>query len=330
MLKLLRKGPVCSGRPRHGSVCDARVDHLGALCLSCLEQLSTGGDVEGRLEAAGQAELPVELFELLAADPDDRVRLRIARHTDCPLIVLQRLEADPEPAVRLAAAATLSISLSPRVLRQPEQDEALFTREEVEALGRSGSNAVAAGASAPVAAERVRRVAAPGPVVPTAAIATVLTRLDELGERLSVLEGALSATGERLGAVAARLDELAGVGPGAVAAGADAAMAGHRPGRRSPAGSGTGLLPMPRPAALGTGPVVRGDLVAAAWLAVIPLLARRRGAGIRVSPPSAPTDRIAGPLLPPRPPIAGELPAASGLSVRWGGTWATAGPDGLA
>jgi hypothetical protein len=330
MLKLLRKGPVCSGHPESGSTCDARVEHAGARCPSCLEALSTSPDVEGRLEAAARPELPVELFELLAADPDDRVRLRIARHVECPLIVLQRLEADHDAPVRLAAAAALSTSLSPRVLRQPEQDAALFTPAEVEALGRTDPDGGDGRTPAPVAADRIRRVGGPTAIVPTGAVATVLERLDELGERLSALEGALSATGERLGAIAARLDELAGAGPVGVGARAEP-VEGHRGGRPSPAiGAGGGLLPVPRPAALGTGPVVRADLVAAAWLAVIPLLARRRRAGIRVSPPSAPSDAIAGPLLPPRPPIAGELPPASGNALRWGGAWATTGPDHLA
>jgi hypothetical protein len=321
MLKLLRKGPVCAGIPADGSICDARVEHPGARCPSCLEELSTSRDVEARLEAAGQAELPLELFELLAGDRDDRVRLRIARHTDCPLIVLQHLETDGDAAVRLAATAALSTSLSPRVLRQPEQDEALFTRAEVEALGRSDPDGTEGPAGPPVAADRVRRVGPPAVIEPTAAVATVLARLDELGDRLSALEGALSATGERLGVIAARLDELAGVGPDAVGA-APRALAGTRGGRLNPAvGTGGGLLPVPRPAALGTGPIVRADVVAAAWLAVIPLLARRRGAGIRVSPPSAPTEVVSGPLLPAHPPIAGELTPASSVE---GEAWSPA------
>ena len=167
MLKLLRKGPVCAGIPADGSTCDARVDHPGARCLSCLEELSTSRDVEARLEAAGRAELPLELFQLLAGDPDDRVRLRIARHTECPLIVLQHLEADGDAAVRLAAAAALSTSLSPRVLRQPEQDEALFTRAEVEALGRTDHDGEGQ-STASVVADRIRRVGGPGAIEPTA------------------------------------------------------------------------------------------------------------------------------------------------------------------
>ena len=314
MLKLLRKGPVCAGIPADGSTCDARVDHPGARCLSCLEELSTSRDVEARLEAAGRAELPLELFQLLAGDPDDRVRLRIARHTECPLIVLQHLEADGDAAVRLAAAAALSTSLSPRVLRQPEQDEALFTRAEVEALGRTDHDGEGQ-STASVVADRIRRVGGPGAIEPTAAMATVLARLDELGDRLSALEGALSSTGERLGAIAARLDELAGAGP-------DGAGAEPVAGRRA-VGTGAGLLPVPRPAALGTGPVVRADVVAATWLAVIPLLARRRRAGMRVSPPSAPTELVAGPLLPPHPPIAGELTPASPVD---GDAWVPTDP----
>jgi hypothetical protein len=304
MLKLLRKGPVCAGTPGDGSACDARVEQPGARCPGCLEELSTSRDVEARLQAAGQAELPVRLFQLLASDPDGRVRLRIARHVGCPLIVLQRLEGDGDAAVRLAATAAMSTSLSPRVLRQPEQDEALFTRAEVEALGRTDQQDGEGPATAPVVADRIRRVEARAAIEPTGAVATVLARLDDLGDRLSALEGALSATGERLGAIAARLDELAGVGPDAVGAAEVAA------GRRS-AAVGAGLLPVPHPAALGTGPVVRADVVAATWLAVIPLLARRRRAGLRVSPPSAPTELVAGPLLPPHPPIAGELTPAS-------------------
>ena len=107
MLKLLRKGPVCAGTPGDGSACDARVEQPGARCPGCLEELSTSRDVEARLQAAGQAELPVRLFQLLASDPDGRVRLRIARHVGCPLIVLQRLEGDGDAAVRLAATAAM-------------------------------------------------------------------------------------------------------------------------------------------------------------------------------------------------------------------------------
>jgi hypothetical protein len=332
MLKLLRKGPVCAGIPADGSTCDARVDHPGARCLSCLEELSTSRDVEARLEAAGRAELPLELFQLLAGDPDDRVRLRIARHTECPLIVLQHLEADGDAAVRLAAAAALSTSLSPRVLRQPEQDEALFTRAEVEALGRTDHDGEGQ-STASVVADRIRRVGGPGAIEPTAAMATVLARLDELGDRLSALEGALSSTGERLGAIAARLDELAGAGPDGAGAEPVAGRRNVGTGAGLPAvvtgaglpvvGTGAGLLPVPRPAALGTGPVVRADVVAATWLAVIPLLARRRRAGMRVSPPSAPTELVAGPLLPPHPPIAGELTPASPVD---GDAWVPTDP----
>jgi len=68
---------------------------------------------------------------------------------------------------------------------------------------------------------------------------------------------------------------------------------------------------------------VRADVVAATWLAVIPLLARRRRAGMRVSPPSAPTELVAGPLLPPHPPIAGELTPASPVD---GDAWVPTGP----
>ena len=317
MLKLLRKGPVCSRPLGDGTVCEARVEHLGGWCRSCLEVRATSPDVEARLEAAAQAELPVELFDRLGADPDERVRLRIARHAGCPLIVLQRLEGDVDAAVRLAAGATLSTSLSPRLLRQPEQDEALFTRTEVEALGRTSPDAPSAG--------RIRRVA-PLPATstgaaPAGAYETVLARLDELGDRLSALATALSTTGERLDAIAAHLDQLADPEPPSRGDGRRPVVAGHRPvgsgwrGPEPPAnGAGSGLLPMPRPAALGTGPLVRADVVVAAWLAVIPLLARRRG-GIRVLPPSAPAEPVAGPLLPPHPPIAGELTPVTSVSA---------------
>ncbi len=145
------------------------------------------------------------------------------------------------------------------------------------------------------------------PVAAAASMAgfeAVLSRLEAIGDRLSSLESALTSTGERLGVISDRLDELAeapprpvAVGPASMAALVDATVSD---------GSGA-LLPVPCPAALDTGPVIRADIVAAAWLAVIPLLARRRAAGIRVSAASFATEQVAGPLLDPRPLVVAEL-----------------------
>src|ERR1700738_3527605 len=113
----LRKGPVCRGTLSDGSTCGARIERTGGRCHVCLERLATSTDAEGRRELARDTEFPVELFELLGADPDDSVRLSIAGRVDCPLVVLQRMEHDAHPDVRAAAGARLSSALTPRVLQ---------------------------------------------------------------------------------------------------------------------------------------------------------------------------------------------------------------------
>jgi hypothetical protein len=65
-----------------------------------------------------------------------------------------------------------------------------------------------------------------------------------------------------------------------------------------PVAAEASLLPVVHPAELSSGPVIRADIVAAAWLAVLPLLARQRGRGQRgpAVPVPVPTEAVAGPF----------------------------------
>jgi hypothetical protein len=302
MMKL-RKGPVCRGSLSDGSPCEARVARPGERCHVCLERLATSDDVECRRRLAGDAGLPAAVFELLGADADHAVRLAVAQRPDCPLVVLQELEHDEHPQVRAAAAAGLSTAFTPRVLQEPEAGN-LFTRAELDALGQHDAgptddpfgpvldrsrlahgDALAAGPGhqPPRPSRRTRR-AGPGDDGLFAGIEEILGRLDALSTRLSSLEHVLASTGERLGAIGDRLDGL-GVRPVAVPAPATAPLA--------PVGS---LLPVVHPAELSSGPVIRTDIVAAAWLAVLPLLARRRDRGQRRPAVPVASQAVPGPF----------------------------------
>lgn len=96
----------------------------------------------------------------------------------------------------------------------------------------------------------------------------------------------MASTGERLGALREGLGEL----------------------DRAPTRPATSLLPAFQPAELGTGPVIRADIVAAAWLAVLPVLARQRARQLRAATVAGsvagPFTGVAGAVaeLPPGPP----------------------------
>ena len=183
------------------------------------------------------------------------------------------------------------------------------------------------------AATRIRRVTSAGEVVaPSGAdpgassgIEAILARLDGLGERLNALEAVLSATGDRIGAVTDRLEHLAEIGDSqgrhaarrlqtathpAERAGEPAAPAVATEPTEPPAPAERAPVPIGGPAELDTGPVIRPEVVAAAWLSVIPLLARRLGPGLRVAPPSGVGEALSGPLLAPMPGGVAELAAA--------------------
>jgi len=332
----LRKGPVCQGTLSDGSCCEARVERPGDRCPVCLERAVSSTDVESRRRLAAEPNLPAGIFELLGADADDDVRLAVASRADCPLVVLQELERDDHDGVRAAATAGLSSAFAPRVLQEPEAGN-LFSRAELDALGQAdtassedpfGPPALGRASSLPPAAPagdpepvvtppppRVRRVAAAREDVLFSGIDEILSRLDALSSRLSSLESVLASTGERLGAINNRLD---GLGDGAELAPPAVAMPAA-----APAAESGSLLPVVHPAELGTGPVIRTDIVAAAWLAVLPLLARQRDRGTRAPSVSVAHDPVAGPfaatagvavaeLLPARADRAGETPVIDG------------------
>ncbi|HZQ58865.1 MAG TPA: hypothetical protein VFA84_12565 [Acidimicrobiales bacterium] len=302
----------------------------------CLERAVSSTDVESRRRLAAEPNLPAGIFELLGADADDDVRLAVASRADCPLVVLQELERDDHDGVRAAATAGLSSAFAPRVLQEPEAGN-LFSRAELDALGQAdtassedpfGPPALGRASSLPPAAPagdpepvvtppppRVRRVAAAREDVLFSGIDEILSRLDALSSRLSSLESVLASTGERLGAINNRLD---GLGDGAELAPPAVAMPAA-----APAAESGSLLPVVHPAELGTGPVIRTDIVAAAWLAVLPLLARQRDRGTRAPSVSVAHDPVAGPfaatagvavaeLLPARADRAGETPVIDG------------------
>ena len=318
MLKL-RKGPICPGIKDDGRPCQTRVGRPGEQCLACLERRATSADVECRRQLAEEATLPGAIFELLGTDADDEVRLVVAGRHDCPLIVLQELEHDPHHAVRSAAAHRLSTAFMPRVLHEPEAGN-LFTLAELDALGQQDTATSIDPFDHRAPAERAHAAAAvPGAAAPhvpddglLAGVDDILSRLDGLSRRLSSLEAALASTGERLVAISGRLD---GLGDDADHAGrADPAR--HRAERQPsadgpvprPAATGT-LLPVVHPTELGSGPVIRTDIVAAAWLAVLPLLARHRertrGLGVTI-----PAEAVAGPFTGAATAVAELLPGA--------------------
>ncbi len=190
----------------------------------------------------------------------------------------------------------------------------------------------ATGAAGPrPAATRIRRVTSAGEVVaPTEAdpgvssgIEAILARLDGLGERLNALESVLSATGDRIGVVTDRLEHLAEIGDSQGRHAARRLQTATHPAERAgePAAPAAGAteatalaerapVPVGGPAELDTGPVIRPEVVAAAWLSVIPLLARRLGPGLRVAPPSGVGETLSGPLLAPMAGGVAELAAA--------------------
>ena len=373
MMKL-RKGPVCQGTLSDGSPCAARVDRPGDHCHVCLERLATSPDVGCRRRLAEGGGLPSLVFELLGGDPDHEVRLAVASRPDCPLVVLQELEQDEHADVRAAAAAGMSSAFRPRALHDAPAD-GLFTRAELDALGRSGAplgqdgdapgeadghaspldeRGASAGGDEPgapgrqgdaspapaepparrpaahlagapdalvvepaaVARRRVRRFAPGGDDELLSGIDDVLRRLDAVTSRLGALETVLASAGDRLSAISERLDDLGAGMPGDPAQVAAAQAAVAAPAERLPVGrepsllpvgaepsllpvaAEPSLLPVVHPAELASGPVIRADIVAAAWLAVLPLLARQRGRGGRgpgVTVP-VPTEPVAGPF----------------------------------
>jgi len=332
----LRKGPVCRGTLTDGSACGAKVERVGDCCAACLEQLAAGADAAARRALAGDADLPLGMFEVLAADPDAHVRLTLARREDCPLVILQELEHDTDAEVQAAAGAAMSIAFSPRVTQG-----GLFTLAEVEALrpgettdapadpfGAATGRGAAPDPCPPL--DRIRRIDPPAaavaahlPVPATASPAVasavaspaspgsaasafdeILGRLDALGDRLTMLESRLATTGDRLGALTGLLDQLGLHDP-------PARRPVHR--IREPRSADiVDLTPCGPPHELDTGLLPRPEVVAAAWLSVIPVLALHRDAG----PPTLMSPSVAGPLTPARAaPVAGPLTPARAAPV---------------
>jgi hypothetical protein len=306
----LRKGPVCQGTLSDGVPCGARVGRAGDRCHVCLERQALSTDVAVRRELATAASLPAPIFEVLGADADDGVRLAIASREDCPLVVLQELEHDEHPEVRAAAASRLSSAFAPRVLHESSPGAGgLFTRAELDALGQEEVGSAEdpfdpPALAAPAALAAATSLPADAPVAPSPApvrrarrsgathddglftgIDEILNRLDALSTRLTSLESVLASAGERLGAISDRLD---GLGP--------AELASEQPAVAEAPTSGGSLVPVGYPAELGTGPVIRADIVAAAWLAVLPLLARARDRGSRGPSVAVVNEPVAGPF----------------------------------
>jgi len=325
----LRKGPVCRGTLTDGSSCETRVARPGDRCGVCLERLATSHDVATRLALAADGNLPLEIFEVLANDIEDAVRLAIANRADCPLVILQELEQDHHGEVRAAAATALWSAFTPRVLHETEAGK-LFSRAELDALADRAVDGDSDARTAPPALpgppideipdlvpapRRLAGARAAGPARSAgmagpardalfSGIEEILARLDELGTRLTSLEAVLAATGERLGAINDRLGDLGGAGEHTAPLVAAAAVS---------APPSASLLPVVHPAELGTGPVIRTDIVAAAWLAVLPLLARKRGA--RAQSMTVGQEAVAGPFAPVVDVAVAELPPAGVAAV---------------
>jgi hypothetical protein len=62
-----------------------------------------------RASAAGNADCPVRLMEVLAADPEPEVRAWVVRNLRVPKRLLKRLAEDSDPGIRVAAAFRLHV-----------------------------------------------------------------------------------------------------------------------------------------------------------------------------------------------------------------------------
>jgi hypothetical protein len=290
------------------------------------ELLGADPDQEVRLAVASRADCPLVVLQELEQDEHPDVRAAAAAGMSSAFRpralhgagadgLFTRAELDA-----LGQDADASGPLEPPPLEPPALDPPALGQDgpagpvDPPSLGPfvRATDADGLGVERAAVSRRRRRQFAPGGDDELlSGIDDILRRLDAVTSRLGALENVLGAAGDRLSAISERLD---GLGAGALAnpPGVGAALLGDPPGVAAgpspiaappenpplPVAAEASLLPVVHPAELASGPVIRADIVAAAWLAVLPLLARQRGRGQRAPAVAVPvpTEAVAGPF----------------------------------